>query len=421
MTETDRKRVVILGAGFGGLFCALKLAEAPVDVVLIDKNDFHTFQPLLYQVASGTLDAVTVGHPVRDLLHKHPNVTFHVADVTGIDLEARQVQMAEMDPVSYDTLVLGLGAFANDFGIPGVAAHAFPLYTLEDAVRLRRHVLLAFEAADKKPGLIDDGWLTVAIVGGGPTGIETAGAMLELIETSLAEDYPSLDVKQSRVVLLQRAKVLLPPFAAEAQAYALETLEERGVDVQLEQAVAEVTAQGVVLASGETLPAHTVVWAGGMKSNPIVEGLGVSLERGRIPVGPELTLADHPEVFVVGDCAAITDGKGHGPLPQLASVAKQAGEHAAQCIARSVAGKAGKPFVYSDRGIMATIGHRAAVVQMPGGHTLTGTTAWAAWAGVHLALLSGAESRVTALLDWSWSMFTHQHRSRIVLDEDEAN
>jgi NADH dehydrogenase len=198
-------------------------------------------------------------------------------------------------------------------------------------------------------------------------------------------------------------------------------LAERGVVLRMEEAVAEVTANGVVLASGETLAAHTVIWAGGMKSNPVLEGLGVELVRGRIPVGPELTLAGHPEVFVVGDCAAITDASGAGPLPQLASVAKQAGEHVADNVVRTAAGEAAEPFRYADRGVMATIGRRAAVVQMPGGHTLTGTAAWAAWAGVHLALLSGAESRVTALLDWSWSMFTHQHRSRIVLEEDDED
>jgi NADH dehydrogenase len=432
---TDRKRIVILGAGFGGLFCALKLADADVDIVLIDRNDYHTFQPLLYQVATGTLDAVTVGHPVRDLLHKHENISFHVDAVTGIDLEARQVQLAEMQPLTYDTLVLGLGASANDFGIPGVTQHAFPLYTLEDALRLRRHVLLAFEAADKHPELVGEGELTIAIVGGGPTGIETAGAMLELIESTLSRDYPALDTDKSQVVLIQRDPVLLPPFAPKLQTYTSETLAERGVILRLEQAVSEVTASGVVLATGETIAAHTVIWAGGMKSNPVVESLGVELERGRIPVGPDLTLAGHPEVYVVGDCAAITDAHGPDkhehkdaeqeqpdrPLPQLASVAKQAGEHAAACIRLDLSGKPARPFRYADRGIMATIGHRAAVVQMPNGHSMTGTPAWAAWAGVHLALLSGAESRVTTLLDWSWSMFTHQHHARIVLDAHEED
>jgi NADH:ubiquinone reductase (H+-translocating) len=416
---TDRKRIVILGAGFGGLFCSLKLAAQPVDVILIDRNDFHTFQPLIYQVATGTLDAVTVGHPVRDLLHKHKNVTFHVAKVLDVDFGAREVHVSGMGPVSYDYLVIGLGSVANDFGIPGVADHAFPLYTLDDAVRLRSHVLLAFEAADKNPELIEDGELTFAIVGGGPTGIETAGAMVELIATSLAEDFPNLDMAQSRVVLIQRESMLLPPFDPKLQAYAEETLKDRGVDLRLNEAVTEVNSTHLVLDSGETIPARTVIWAGGLKSNPVVEKLDIDLVRGRIPVSPDLSIADHPEVFAVGDCAAVMSEDGERALPQLASVAKQAGEYVAGSIKRQLADKPVKPFHYSDRGIMATIGRRAAVIQMPGGHTITGTPAWAAWAGVHLALLSGAESRVTAVLDWSWSMFTHQHRSRIVLNRDE--
>jgi NADH dehydrogenase len=263
--------------------------------------------------------------------------------------------------------------------------------------------------------------LTFAIVGGGPTGIETAGAMLELIETSLAEDYPSLDVGRSRVVLVNRPGVLLPPFAPALQAYALETLTRRGVEVRLEQTVTEVTSSGVVLASGETIAARTVIWAGGLKANPIVADLGVELTRGRIPVGPELTLAGHPEVYVVGECAATTLEGADRPLPQLGSVAKQAGEHAAECITRVAEGKPTRPFRYADHGIMATIGRSAAVVELPGGHTITGAPAWVAWAGVHLALLSGAESRVTAMLDWSWSMFTREHRSRIVLDGDDED
>ncbi len=418
----DRKRVVVLGAGFGGLFCSLKLTSADVDVILIDRNDFHTFQPLIYQVATGTLDAVTVGHPVRDLLHKHPNVTFHVAKVTRVDLEAREVHVSGMDPISYDYLVVALGAVANDFGIPGVAEYAFPLYTLADAVRLRSHLLLAFEAADKRPDSITDGQLTFAIVGGGPTGIETAGAMVELIATSLAEDFPNIAVDRSRVMLVQRQNMLLPAFDSKLQNYAKQTLSERGVDVRLGEAVTEVGKAHLVLDSGETIPAHTVIWAAGLKANPLVQSLGIDLDRGRIPVGAQLNLPGHPEVFAVGDCAAVADPEGEGhALPQLGSVAKQAGEYVAASIHATLDGNAAKPFRYADRGIMATIGRRAAVIELPGGHTITGTPAWAAWAGVHLALLSGAESRVTAMLDWSWSIFTDQHRSRIVLNADQEN
>ena len=416
----DRPRLVILGAGFGGLFCALKLAKAPVDVILIDRNDYHTFQPLLYQVATDTLDDVTVGHPVRDLLHHHDNITFHMAEVTGVDLDTHQINLADMEPILYDYLVLGLGAIANDFGVPGVADHAFPLYTLQDAVRLREHVLLAFEAADKDPSRIDNGELTFVIVGGGPTGVETAGALLELLHTSLATDFPSLDIDTTRVVLIQGMPVLLPPFEPQLQEYAKQILTTRGVEVLTGEMVTEVAPTGVTLKSGGTIASRTVIWAGGLKPNPIVAELGVELARGgRIPVGPELTLAEHPEVFVVGDCASITDVTGQAPLPQLGAVAKQAGEHVAECITRIVAGQETLPFRYRDRGIMATIGRRAAVVQLPHGHTLTGTIAWAAWAGVHLALLSGAESRMTTLVDWGWSLFTQEHRTRIVLDEDD--
>lgn len=414
----DRQRIVILGAGFGGLNCALELAKTPVDVILIDKNNYHTFQPLLYQVATGLLDHGTVGHTVRDLLHHHDNVTFHVSEVTGIDLDARQVNLTGMEPIRYDQLVLGLGAIANDFGVPGVADHAFPLYTLKNAVRLRNHILKMFEAADKDPALIDDGGLTFAIIGGGPTGCETAAAVLDLIHNCLAEDFPNLDTGKTKVVLIDAAPVLLPPFAPKLQQYAKETLTSRGGEVLLEKMVTEVAPTRVTLKSGETIAAHTVVWAGGLKGHPLVEAMGVELVRGRIPVGSELTLAEHPEVFIVGDCALITDAAGQGPLPQLGSVAKQAGEHVADCIRRIADGKEPKPFHYRDLGTMAIIGPRAAVVQMPGGATLTGTVGWAAWVGVHFALLSGAESRASALVNWTSYLFTHQRQSRVVLEEE---
>jgi NADH dehydrogenase len=412
--------VLVLGGGFGGIAAARKLKDADVDVTLIDKHDYHTFQPLLYQVATDLLETTACGHPLRDLFHEQPHVAVHEATVTGIDLAGREVQFAEMAPAAYDYLVLSLGARANFFGVEGAEEHAFPMYTLADAVRLREHVLTRWEAADRDPALVDDGAVTVVVVGGGPTGIESAGALAELYRSNFAQDYPGIAQDKARLVLVEAGPELMPMFRSEIRSYTKKALEKRGVEVLLGEVVARIEPTRVTLKSGTVIPAHTLVWGAGLQANPLADALGLELQHGnRIPVEPDLSVAGHPEVFAVGDVAWITDTKTNDVLPQLGSVALQAGEHAGENVARLVAGKETEPFAYHDKGTMATIGRGAAVVQTRGGHTMKGRAAFLAWGAVHLALLSTGEDRAKAVVDWTWSGFTHERSGRISVRTDE--
>jgi NADH dehydrogenase len=411
--------VVVLGGGFGGVGAAANLRHADVDVTLVDRNDYHTFQPLLYQVATDLLEVSAVGHPLRDLFRDHPRVTVHEGVVTGIDLDARRVDFARRDPVTYDYLVVALGAQATFFGVEGAAEHAFPLYTLADAARLREHVLGLWEDADREPSLVDEGALNVAIVGGGPTGVESAGALAELYRHDFAKDYPDVPPDKARIVLLEAGDELLGMFHSELRDYARRALADRGVEVRTGEVVASVEPTRVTLKSGEVVPTRTLVWGAGLAANPLGEALGVDLQRGgRVPTEPDLSLAGHPEVFAVGDIAWTTPEGSDRALPQLGSVALQAGDHAAKSIARLVSGKATKPFHYHDKGTMATIGRGAAVAQTSGGHTLKGRTAWLAWGAVHLALLSTGEDRAKAMVDWTWAGFSHERAGRISVRTD---
>ena len=416
----DRPRVLVLGGGFGGVGAVKKLKHADADVLLVDQHDYHTFQPLLYQVATDLIETSTVGHPLRDLFKEQPNVAVHVATVNGIDLQNRQVSFKEMRPETYDQLILALGATVNYFGVPGADEHAFPLYTLPDAVRLRKHVLERWEAADRDPSLIEDGALNVVVVGAGPTGVESAGALAELYRSNFSEDYPKLPQDKARLVLVEAGDAVLPMFKKGLQTYAKKALEKRTVEVRLGQVVEEIEATRVHLKSGEVIDAHTLVWGAGLEASPLATGLGVELQHGsRITTEADLSVAGHPEVFVAGDIGWITDAKTNKVLPQLGSVALQAGERAGENIARRLEGKDTEPFKYLDKGTMATIGRKAAVVQMPRGRSMTGRTAWLAWGAVHLALLSTGEAKARAVLDWTWAGFTHERAGRILVDEDD--
>jgi NADH dehydrogenase len=410
----------VLGGGFGGIGAVRKLDRADVDVTVVDRHDYHTFQPMLYQVATDLLETSACGHPLRDLFHDQSNVTVHEATVTGIDLDRHEVRFDEIAPVTYDHLVLGLGAAAEFFGVDGAAEHAFPLYTLADAVRLRDHVLRRWEAADREPALVDDGAVTVVIVGGGPTGVESAGALAELYHSNFAKDYPGIPQDKARIVLVEAGDALLSMFRSDVRSYTARALTDRGVEVELGQTVASIGPTRVTLASGTEIPAHTVIWGAGLHANPLADDLGVEVRHGgRVPVEPDLSLVGHPEVFGVGDIAWITDTETGDVLPQLGSVALQAGERAGENIARLVAGKDTEPFHYHDKGTMATIGRGTAVVQSRGGHTLKGRTAWLAWGAVHLALLSTGEDRAKAVVDWAWAGFTHERAGRISVRTDE--
>ena len=415
-----RPRVLVLGGGFAGIGAAQKLKKSEADVVVVDKHDYHTFQPLLYQVATGLLEQPAVGHPIRDLFHKQDNVRIHQDRVTAIDLEARRVTFDELEPVSYDYLVLGIGAEVNFFGVEGAAEHAFPLYTLADAVRLKNHVLRTWEKADREPSLIDDGALNIVVVGGGPTGVETAGALAELYNGVFRKDYPDVATDRAKITLVEAGPQIFPMFKEEIRTYTEEALTKRGVEVQTGEVVESITPKRVTLKSGTVLPAHTLVWGAGLQGNALVQSLGLELERGnRIGVDEELRIPSHPEVYAVGDVAAITDQKTSQVLPQLGSVALQSGEHAGKTLAERIAGKETKPFKYKDKGTMAAIGRGSAVVQMLGGKTMKGKTAQLAWATVHLALLPTNEDRSKAVVDWVGAGLTHQRSGRITVDLEE--
>jgi NADH dehydrogenase len=416
-SSEGRARVVILGGGFAGLGAARSLKHADVEIVLVDQHDYHTFQPLLYQVATDLLETTAVGHPLRDLFHDQPNVTFHETTATSVDLAQREVQLSELDPLPYEYLVIGLGAQVNFFGTQGAEQYAFPMYTLPDAVRVREHVLRKWEAADKDHALIDDGALNVVVVGGGPTGVESAGALAELYRNVFSEDYPDLPQEQARIVLVEAAPELFTMFKANLRAYAKKTLGKLGVEVRTGEIVSSIAPTRVTLKSGEVLKAHTLIWGAGLEAHPIVHSLGLELQKcSRVEVGDDLALAQHPETYVVGDIAWITDPNTKRVLPQLGSVALQSGTWAGENIARRVAGKEAKPFKYHDKGTMATIGRGAAVVQFEGGRTMQGKMAFLAWGAVHLALLSTGEDRAKAVVDWTWAGFGHKRSTRITVD-----
>ena len=418
-TQTGRPHVLVLGGGFGGIAAARKLKGADVDVTLVDRNDYHTFQPLLYQVATDLLDTSACGHPLRDLFHEERHVAVHEATVTGIDLARREVAFAEMAPLTYDYLVLGLGAGVDFFGVEGAQQHAFPMYTLADAVRLKEHLLRCWEAADKDPALVDDGAVNVVVVGGGPTGIESAGALAELYRNVFVDDYPQIAQDRARIVLVEAGSALMPMFKPDIRSYTRKALEKRGVEVLLGEVVASVEPTRVTLESGTVIEAHTLIWGAGLQASPLAASLDLDLRHGnRVPVGADLSVAGHPEVFAVGDIAWITDAATDDVLPQLGSVALQAGEQAGENVAHLVAGKATESFAYHDKGTMATIGRGAAVIQTHGGHTIKGKAASLAWGAVHLALLSTGEDRAKAVVDWTWAGFTHDRPGRISVRTD---
>jgi NADH:ubiquinone reductase (H+-translocating) len=417
---SERPRVLVLGGGFAGIGAAKKLEDADAEVVVVDKHDYHTFQPLLYQLATGLLETSAVGHSLRDLVKDQDNATIHVAPITEIDLEAKEVSFDGLAPISYDYLVLALGAQVNFFGTDGAAEHAFPMYTLPDAVKLKDHVLERWEAADKDSELVDDGALTAVVVGGGPTGVETAGALAELYRAIFDKDYPQLPQEKARIVLVEAGDEIFSMFKPKLREYAKDALEKRTVEVMTGARVKSVSPKRVTLSTGDVISAHTLVWGAGLQGNSLVQSLGIELQRGnRIAVGPDLELPGYPGVFIVGDVAAITDSKTDQVLPQLGSVALQSGEHAGDTISRRVAGKSTKPFKYRDKGTMAAIGRDAAVVQMLGGKTMKGHKAQFAWRVVHLALLPTNEDRAKAIVDWAGSEMTHQRAGRIRVGADE--
>jgi NADH dehydrogenase len=411
--------VVVVGAGFGGINVTRALATGPFEITIVDRDNYHGFWPLLYEVATAALGPDDIAHPVRGLFGDRTNIDVRLGTVSGIDVEKQLVKLDDnnQDPIRYDYLVLALGTSTSDFGIAGVAEHAFPLKTLPDAVRLRNHILTTFERADANRSQLDDGVLTIVVAGGGPTGVEMAGALSELIGRNLARDFPHLDVTEARVVLIEMADHLLGGFSEVSQASALKMLQAKGVEVRLNAPIAAVGADHITLRDGTVIPCGTVVWTAGVRANPVADQFGLPQGKsGALHVNADLSVPGHPEVFVIGDLAAATDRHGR-PYPQMAQVAIQGGKYVARRIRRRQKGKGTRPFRYHDHGIMATIGRRSAVAELPLGVKLRGTPGWLAWLGVHLVFLIGFRNRVIVLVNWAWNYVTWDRASRVILDD----
>jgi NADH dehydrogenase len=410
-----RPRVVVVGTGHAGLEAVNALRRADVDVLLVDRNNYHKFQPLLYQVGTAGLQPGEITQAARHIFQRQKNFSFHLGKVFGVDFERKQVFLDAGRPLWYDYLILAAGASTNYFGVEGAQEFGFPLKNVPDAVNLRSHVIHQFEEANRNPGLVEDGALTFAVVGGGATGVETAGALAELFDRVLVRDFPALDVARARIVLLEMGDALMTAYKPKLRDYTQRVLERRGVEVRLGTAVERVTPRAVHLRGGEVLKAQTLVWAAGVRANPLADELGVEQTSGaRVVVDETLRLPDYPDVFVAGDMAGATD-PGGALYPQVAQVAIQQGVHAARTVERELRGLAPEPFRYRDLGMMATIGRNAAIVEFPGGFTMKGFPAWLAWAGLHVVKLVGFRNQVGVLLNWVYNYFTYDRGPRLIL------
>ncbi len=411
----DRPHIVIIGAGFAGLEAAKTLRDEDVRVTLIDRNNYHKFQPLLYEVAMAGLEPDDIAHNVRNIFHGQENVRFHLGTVCGIDTDQKQVHLRYGTSIRYDALIVAAGAVTNDFGVEGVEEHAYPLKNVPDAVNLRNHVLRQFERFDRDPAAADPGTLSFVLVGGGPTGVEMAGALVELFDT-LDGDFATLDTReQAQCILLEMQDDLLPPYAEPLRDYTRRTLEARGVDVRTNATVACVEADAVHLEDGTSIPTKTLIWAAGVKASPVADLLDAEQTwDDRVVVNADLSVPEAPDVYAVGDMAAIDGEDGHEP--QLAQVAIQSGRHAAQQIVRRLNNQPTTSFSYTNLGQMATIGRNAAVAEMPGGVQLKGLFAWILWVVIHIAKLVGFRNRLSAFVNWSYNYFTYNRSARLILD-----
>jgi NADH:ubiquinone reductase (H+-translocating) len=424
--------VVIVGAGFGGLAVAQELGKQPVRVTIIDRRNFHLFQPLLYQVATAGLSPAQIATPIRSILRGAKNTEVRLEEVTGVDAAAHRVILHREDiegvegtpnSIAYDYLVLATGSTDTYFGHDEWAKYAPPLKTVVDATRVRRRILMAFEAAEVEPDPEKRSHLLrFVIVGGGPTGVELAGSIAELAHRVLASDFRHIDPSTAEIILIEAGPRLLPGFPEDLSARAESDLERMGVSVLKSTRVQCVDSKGVMLATG-LIPAGVVLWAAGVLATPVGRWLGVETDtKGRTKVGEDLTVPGHPEIFVIGDTATLAQD-GH-PLPGLAAVAMQMGRYVARSILQvEIQKRQGeephvRPFHYFDKGMLATIGRRSAVAQIGRVH-LKGHLAWFTWAFVHILYLVGFQNRMTVLIDWAWSYFTYQRGARIITPPDK--
>jgi NADH dehydrogenase len=412
-STSGRPHVVVLGSGFGGLAAALALKHTPVQVTLLDRNNHQVFQPLLYQVATSGLEMSDVGFPLRTVFRRHPNVDVLMAEAESIEPSSRTVGLTDGNTLAYDYLIVATGAQANYFGHDEWSAHAPSLKSLADAMAMRFRVLSAFERAEEEhdPDL-QRAELTFVVVGGGPTGVELAGAVAELARHSLRRDFRHIDPASAKVLLVDAGGAILPSYPPALQKKALDQLASLGVEVRMHCSVEDVDEDGV-LVEGKRIASRTVLWAAGVCGTPLACSLGVPMDRhGRVPVTATLRAPGLPNVFVIGDLAALEqDGK---PVPGVAPAAMQEGRFAARAIAAAVARKTVKPFRYVNRGELATIGRSKAVGALPSGLKLSGFVAWITYATVHLYYLLGAVNRVRVFSSWVWSFLTYGRRARLI-------
>ena len=419
--ESPKPSVVIVGAGFAGVACAKELAKHELPVTLLDRHNYQQFQPLLYQVATAELATTDVARPIRAIFAKSPTVHMRQLEITSIDPETRTVTASDGQKFSGDYLVIAAGAKPNFFATPGAEEHSFPLYSVPDAKKLRERVFELFEEAANNPALIDQGALNFVIVGAGPTGVETAGALADLVNQVMPKRHHQLDVSRARIYLIDHGQVVLRAFSDKAHEYAAGRLQHNGVQLMLGTGVKEVAGNKVVLSDDSEILTRCVVWGGGIQASTVAGNTGLTSGRGgTLTAELDLSAEGHPNVFVVGDIAAIPDPSGE-ILPQLGSVALQAGHWAAENILADMTGKPRKPFHYKDKGIMAMIGDGAAVAEMgKHHHELHGHVAFAAWLGVHAWLMSGSRTRVDAFIAWASDFIGSSRASSIIDDPDKA-
>jgi len=421
-TSGPRPRVVIIGAGFGGLYAARALKGKNVDVLLIDRQNYHLFTPLLYQVATCGLEPEEIAYPVRGIFRGAANTNFLMGEVVGIDVAAHSVDVrtnGHSRAIPYDYLIVAAGSVTNYFGNQAVEQHGFGLKDLNEAVSLRNHILTRFERAAWSDDPAERQKLTtMVVIGGGPTGLETAGAMRELFYRVLRKEYPFLRQMEARVVLVEALDRLLMPFPEALQASALEQARALGIEVILNNPISDATDDEVRLKDGTTIPTQTLVWAAGVKASPLTTMLGVELTKGRVPIKPTTEVFGLDRVYVIGDMAYLEDEHGQ-PYPMLIPVAQQQGTLAARNILRRERVEAEKPFSYFDRGIMATIGRSRAVAYIFNKLPLSGYLAWVSWLVLHLLVLMGFRNRINVLVNWVWEYWTYDRSVRIILRHDQ--
>jgi NADH:ubiquinone reductase (H+-translocating) len=419
MSGDQTTRVVVVGGGFAGVACAKRLAGKPgLQVTMLDRNGYHQFQPLLYQVATTELTPKDIAFDLEPIFRDDDNVEVRKAEVVAADPGARTVTLADESVIEGDVVVLAAGSQPNFFHTPGAEEFAFPLYSLDDAERLRSRVLQLFQDVSNKPELVDEGALNFVVIGAGATGVEIAGALAELAHDVMPHVYQHLAIAGARVILVDLAHTVLGAFSDEAHTYAAKQLQRRGVRLELGVSAKEIAADHVTLSDGTTIRTHLTVWGGGLMAAPLAAKAGLSQGRGgRIDVRPDLTVEGYPGVYALGDFANIPFGDDHA-LPQLGSVAQQAGDWAARNILSDVQGKGRQSFHYHDKGIMAMIGRKAAVAEVgEHRHELHGRIAFAAWLGVHAQLLANAGAEANAFLSWADEFYLRSHhRSAELLD-----